>query len=129
MPRSHRRTILAATLAALVVGACGSAGSPARAVEAYLEALIRKDEIGAANLACADWEAQARAEALSFDAVEVQLEDVACQSGEASGESARVTCTGRILANYGTEDQEIDLSARAFRVVREAGQWLMCGYE
>jgi hypothetical protein len=127
-PAAKRAFLLAIGLA-LLAGACGTPASPADTVEAYLEALVRKDEIAAANLACADWEAQARAEALSFDAVEVRLDQVACESTSTSEDAAVVDCTGRILANYGAEDQEIDLSARSYRVVRDGGAWLMCGYQ
>ena len=74
-------------------------------------------------------DAQARAEALSFDAVEVRLDQVVCQAPDPSGNTARVECSGKILANYGAEDQEIDLSVRAYMTVLEDGAWLMCGYQ
>ena len=119
---------LAVGLIAPLLVAC-TAPSPADTVEAYLGALVDKDEIAAANLSCADWEAQARAEALSFDAVEVRLDQVACQADNPSGNMARVACRGKILANYGAEDQEIDLSVRAYMTVLEDGVWLMCGYQ
>jgi hypothetical protein len=113
----------------VVLAACASSPSPADAIEGYLQAVVAKDEIAAANQACSDWEAQARAEALSFDAVEVRLQDVVCQAGTIAGDAATVTCQGKIMANYGLETQEIDLSSRAYRVVRQAGSWLMCGYQ
>jgi hypothetical protein len=123
------RTTLATLVSAVVLAACGSPPSPSGTVEAYLQALVNKDEVAAANLSCAEWEGQARAEALSFDAVEVRLDQVACTSAETSENDAVVQCTGRILANYGAEDQEIDLSVRSYRTVREGGAWLMCGYQ
>jgi hypothetical protein len=115
--------------AAGLLFACASSNSPAAAIQGYLQAIVAKDEIAAANLACSDWEAQARAEALSFDAVEVRLDGVACQSSESSADSAVVTCQGKILANYGAEDQEIDLAGRGYQAVRQNGRWLMCGYQ
>ena len=126
-PLPDWRRLTAGLIAPLLV-AC-SAPSPADTVEAYLEALVDKDEIAAANLSCANWEAQARAEALSFDAVEVRLDQVVCQAPDPSGNTARVECSGKILANYGAEDQEIDLSVRAYMTVLEDGAWLMCGYQ
>jgi len=47
-----------------LLGACGNGGSPEAAVEKYLQSLISSDEVGAVNASCADWEAQAKAEAL-----------------------------------------------------------------
>ena len=111
-----------------ILGACGSS-SAADAIEGYLQALVAKDEVAAANLACSDWETQARAEALSFDAVEVRLDGVECTAGVTSAETTAVTCVGKILANYGLEDQEIDLGSRTYRAVRQGGTWLMCGYQ
>ena len=118
-------------MAGMAVGlaACSAAGSPADAIQGYLQALVAKDEVAAANLSCSDWEAQARAEALSFDAVQVRLDAVSCQAPDVSGDLATVTCEGKILANYGAEDQEIDLSGRAYQAVRQNGEWLMCGYK
>ena len=125
----RRMAILMATVGlGAMLGACGSS-SPAGAIEGYLQALVAKDEVAAANLACSDWEAQARAEALSFDAVEVRLEGVECQAGVTSADTTAVTCVGKILANYGVEDQEIDLGSRTYRAVRQDGTWLMCGYQ
>ena len=128
MPLSRAWTVLLAAGLGVVLGACAPS-SPAGAIEGYLQALVAKDEVAAANLACSDWEAQARAEALSFDAVEVRLDGVECQAGVTSADTTAVTCVGKILANYGVEDQEIDLSGRSYRAVRQAGTWLMCGYQ
>jgi hypothetical protein len=124
-----RSSLLFFVVLTFLAAGCSAPASPADTVEAYLEALVRKDEVAAANLACADWEGQARAEALSFDAVEVRLDNVACSETTTSGDSAVVECSGAILANYGAEDQEIDLGARSYRVVQEGGAWLMCGYQ
>jgi hypothetical protein len=112
----------------VILGACASS-SAAGAIEGYLKALVAKDEVAAANLACSDWEAQARAEAVSFDAVEVRLEGVECTAGVTSADTTAVVCVGKILANYGLEDQEIDLGSRTYRAVRQGGAWLMCGYQ
>ncbi len=129
MPWTRVRVGLFLALATGGLAACASAGSPADAIQGYLQALVAKDEVAAANLACSDWEAQARAEALSFDAVQVRLDAVSCQAADVSGDAATVTCQGKILANYGAEDQEIDLSGRAYQAVRQNGEWLMCGYK
>lgn len=128
MPFRSARSVLLTVVLGVVVGAC-AASSASDAIEGYLQALVAKDEVAAANLSCSEWEAQARAEALSFDAVEVRLDGVDCQAGDTSGDTTAVTCVGKILANYGVEDQEIDLSGRSYRAVRQGGTWLMCGYQ
>ena len=34
----------------------------------------------------------------------------------------------KIVANYGNEVLELDLSERSYQVVEEGGEWRMCGY-
>ena len=43
------------------------------------------------------------------------------------GDTALVNCTGKIIASYNNEDQELDLSVRTYQVVQEGGDWLVCG--
>jgi hypothetical protein len=111
----------------LVVG-CTSQSSPAVAVEKYLQAIVEKDVVEAANLSCLAWEEGAYAEASSFETVEVRLEDVTCQVVAEEGEFQQVSCSGEIVANYGGEDQDIPLASRDFYVTEEGGEWRMCGY-
>ncbi len=116
-------------LTASLLGACGDGGSPEAAVEKYLQSLISSDEVGAVNASCADWEAQAKAEAASFDAVEARLEGVSCSVSSEGGDVSLVSCVGVIVATYGTEDQELELQGRSYKVILEAGEWRMCGYQ
>ena len=99
-----------------------------KAVQAYLQALVDKDSERIVSLACADWEAEARTELESFTAVSVDLQDVNCQETGVDGDTALVSCSGKITANYGNEVLEIDLAERTFQAVYEAGEWRMCGY-
>ena len=86
------------------------------------------DEIAMINNSCADWEEDARLEHTSFAAVKLSLENPDCRvSGEQDG-YILVNCTGKIIANYGAEDLEIDISKQIYRVLEEGGEWRMCGY-
>ena len=99
------------------------------AVIGYLESLVAMDENRMIHYSCGAWEEQARLEHKSFAAVKANLESPDCQlSGETNGFTL-VKCTGKIIANYGAEDLEIDLAERTYRVIQEAGEWRMCGYE
>jgi len=120
--------LIIALLASGLLAACASRNAaPANAVENYLEALVEKDADRLSTLVCGDWEADALLELDSFQAVDVRLEDLSCEMTGADGDTALVSCSGRIIATYNDEDQEIDLSARAYQVTQEGSDWLVCG--
>lgn len=126
-----KKHIWVVVLAAFVLAGCGSAVSnedAGPAISAYLEALVAKDPIEAVTLSCLDWEESARAEALSLEAVEVQLQGLACQASGEQGDFTVVDCEGVLIANYGGEDQTIELGDRSYLAVVEDGVWKMCGY-
>ena len=113
----------------LFLSACasGSANAPAKAVEDYLNALVAKDSDRLTTLSCGDWEDDALLEFDSFQAVTPRLEDMSCKQTGTDGDTALVNCTGKIIATYNDEDQELDLSVRTYEVVQEGGDWLVCG--
>jgi hypothetical protein len=113
----------------MFLGGCAATGSPAKTVERYLEAIVNKDVVAAADLSCLAWEEDAYAEASSFETVEVKLEGVTCRVVSEQDEYQKVACEGEIVANYGGEDQDIPLDSRVFFVIQEGGEWRMCGYE
>ncbi len=117
-------------LLALTLSACSGAAQsgPGAAVLSYLQALIDRDSARLAALSCPDWEAAAQLELESFAAVTVTLEEASCQESGADGETTLVSCTGKIVANYGNEVLELDLAERTYQVVQQGGDWLMCGY-
>jgi len=124
-----RLILFSIVLLPLFLSACnGDTDDPADAIQSYIQALVDKDIDHISTLACAAREADARAEVESFTAVTVSLQDMACQESGKDGDITLVACTGKIIANYGNEIQEIDLSARTFQAVFEAGEWRMCGY-
>lgn len=119
-------------LAALTgCGAGGSAGSDrgaAEGIERYLRALAAGDVNRLVDASCAAWEQDARLELDSFAAVSVELVDLNCEQSDQEGDSTRVSCSGKIIANYGNEVLEIDLADRSYAAVYEGGEWRMCGY-
>ena len=121
--------ILLGVFSILGLSACASndANAPVRAVEDYLTALVEKDANRLSTLTCGEWEEQALLELDSFQAVETRLEGLACEQTGTDGDTALVLCHGSIVATYGDEDQELDLSVRTYQVVQEGGEWLVCG--
>jgi hypothetical protein len=107
--------------------AASNDNAPAKAVEDYLNALVAKDENRLTTLTCGEWEEDALIELDSFQAVTARLEGLACAQTGTDGETALVLCNGQIVATYGEEDQELDLSVRTYQVVQEGGAWLVCG--
>jgi hypothetical protein len=117
---------------ASVLSACSSAGKvtdAASAIDAYNQALVSKDANQLSDLSCKAWEADAQNELASFAAVTAQIENSNCQVSGKDGNYTLVACTGKIVANYNGENQEIDLSQRTYRAIQEDGQWRMCGYK
>lgn len=127
-----RKTVLIVgilSFLSLTLAACTQQESAEQAIEAYLNALVSKDVVRAVNKSCLDWEEGAHAEASSFEAVIVRLEGLTCKPIGESGDRTFIECEGRIIANYGGEDQDIPLSGRTYLAVSEDGEWKMCGYE
>ena len=116
-------------IANVLLAACASSNTnaPAKAVEDYLNALVEKDADRLSTLVCGAWEEDALIELDSFQAVTARLEDAACAQTGTDGETALVHCTGKIIASYNNEDQELDLSVRTYQVTQEGGDWLVCG--
>lgn len=92
-------------------------------------ALVEKNASSLASLSCADWETMALLELDSLQAVETRLDGLSCPTikEEADG-TFSVNCTGRLLATYNNEDQEIDLSSNTYIVIEQGGEYLVCGY-
>lgn len=127
--KRKRLFILLALFIFLSLSACSGGDEPAKAVELYHQALVDKEEEVLINRSCADWESQALQDLDSFVSVETELVGIACQTVSQEGDTARVTCEGAISASYQGEPTEFPLSGRTYLVVREGGEWRMCGYE
>lgn len=124
-----RALLLLVLLGALLVAACGQQDSPASAAESYVKTRLASDAAKLVALSCKDWEGQARDEAASFQSMNASVDGMSCsQSGE-DGQFTLVTCQGKLLTTYAGETRSRDLAARSFKVVKEDGQWKMCGYK
>ncbi len=122
-------SLLMVLLAGILLAACSKSSddAPAKAVEAYLSALVAKDENRLPSLVCGDWEQDALIELDSFQAVTPRLDNASCKQTGTDGTTALVKCTGKIIATYNNEDQTLDLSTRTYQVVQDNGDWLVCG--
>jgi outer membrane murein-binding lipoprotein Lpp len=132
MKTQNQFTFITLILVFLLLAGCsnanGSSGAP-KAAEDYYQALVEKDENTMINLSCAAWEQDTKTMFTSFAAVDLDLEDLACQQDSLDGDKATVSCQGSLIANYGAEVLEIDIAERPFAVVKEGGEWRMCGYQ
>lgn len=124
-----RFLIMFMVFAILSLSACASSSdnASAKAVEDYLNALVAKDANRLTTLSCGEWEEDALLELDSFQAVTARLDGLACEQTGTDGDTALVLCSGKIIATYNEEDQELDLSVRTYQVVQEGGEWLVCG--
>jgi hypothetical protein len=120
--------IAAYLLLAGLLSACGPSKHPAAsAVETYLRALVNKDEARFTGLTCKAFETDALLEFDSFSLVKTRLDGLQCQAQETGTGAASVNCQGKIVASYGAEDQQFDLSGRTYQVQKEGSDWLVCG--
>ena len=113
-----------------LTAACAPAQSPASAetVEAYLQAVVDRDERSLLRLTCPEYQSDALIEFDALAQVETVLKDVSCRgAGEDEG-AALVQCSGSIASSYGTEMFEYDLTGRTYRLVAGGDGWLVCGY-
>ena len=102
---------------------CGGGTDPAASVESYLQAKAEGDEATLGALICSEQEVNLQREAHTFDSVTgVELVDMACSY---PGEGNIVSCDGKFVALYGSEETEFPLVS--YKVVEEDGQWKWCG--
>ncbi|GAB5489794.1 MAG: hypothetical protein Phog2KO_00090 [Phototrophicaceae bacterium] len=111
-------------LIAFILGACtaesSNEDSAGQMVEEYLQAKVDSDEDTIRRLICSELEASITREVSSFASVEASIEGMSCTS-----EGNIVSCTGEIVAVYGTENREFPLTS--YSVVQEDGEWRWCG--
>ena len=123
-------TLSLAMLVILALSACAGSGDlPAKTVELYYQALVEKDQVRLINYVCADYESQALLEFDSFTTVETTLPNLTCQSVSQDGDRAEVTCDGAISASYEGEAREFSLAGVNYLVVKEGGDWRLCGIQ
>ena len=126
--RTHK-SLFIILISLILFASCAAKEPQIAVVEAYLEGIVSQDEITVANFSCEEWEFDALLEMDSFLAVSPQLKDLQCTLVGSDEQSTFVNCTGAIVATYNEEQQEFDLSIRTYRVIEEAGEWVVCGYQ
>lgn len=119
---NHVLRLIALALLALAACTSSGGGDPANTVEQYLTAKVASDETALRGLICSEMEADIPIEASSFAGLDAKLDGMTCQR---QGEGDTVTCSGKIVATYGTEETDFPLSS--YRVVQEDGEWKWCG--
>ena len=106
--------------------ACGGGAdddAAARTVERYLEAKVAGDADTVQALLCSTMEQDLLRETQSFSSVsDAHIENMACTK---AADRDIVSCTGTIIALYGAEQTDFQLSSYA--VVQEDGEWKWCG--
>ncbi|MFN2187849.1 MAG: hypothetical protein ACK2T3_03730 [Candidatus Promineifilaceae bacterium] len=108
-----------------VLSACGDAGAgdQAKTVEKYMQAKVDGDVETIRSLLCSEMEQFLERESNTFSSVSgTSIEDMECSVRD---DGSTVECTGKIVALYGTEEQEFPLVN--YRTVQEAGEWKWCG--
>lgn len=123
------KTLFFFLISLVLLASCAANEPQVAVVEAYLEGIVSQDDIAVTNFSCSDWEFDALLELDSFLAVSPQLKDLQCAVTGSDEQSTFVNCTGAIIATYNDEQQELDLSIRTYRVIEEAGEWVVCGYQ
>lgn len=129
MNRSSVLIILTVLIGVLILSACAQPDSPVNAVQAYINARVVSDAPKLIALSCKEWEGRARDEAASFQSMNAKLDSMSCTSKSDDGQSSVVACQGKIVTTYAGETRNWDLAARSFKLVKEDGQWKMCGYQ
>lgn len=97
-------------------------------VEAFYNAIVSQNRDRVSSITCAAWEKDALRDVDSFMGVKSELQDFSCSVAEMGSDSATVTCKGAIAASYGAEITTFPLEGRNHKVIKEQGEWRICGY-
>lgn len=129
-----KKNIVLILLALLLIAAASGCskksedGEAVKPVEAFYNAIVTQNRDKVSSITCADWEKDALREVDAFMGVKSELKDFSCSVSESSDNEAVVTCKGSIAASYGTEITDFPLDNRSHKVIKEQGEWHICGY-
>lgn len=127
-----KKVLLFILLTCLVIAGCVNqetkSTEEAKVVESFYQAIVgqERDKIG--SIACSDWEKDAVREVDAFMGVKSELKDFTCSVQKSEGDAADVVCDGSIAASYGNEVTEFPLKDRVHKVVKQNGEWRLCGF-
>ena len=97
-------------------------------VEAFYNAIVSQNRDRIGSIACAEWEEKGSKEVDAFMGVKSELKDFSCSVKEENGNEAVVVCQGSIASSYGAEILNFPLENRTHKVIKEQGEWRICGY-
>lgn len=126
-----RSLALFALMLVVFLTACGTKDETAQItapVQAFYDAIVSQNRDRIGTIACGEWEKEALRDVDSFMGVKSELKDFSCAVENIQGDTASVKCTGSIAASYGAEVTEFPLERRSHKVVKEQGDWRICGY-
>ena len=97
-------------------------------VESFYNTIVsqQRDQIG--TIACASWEKDAYREVDAFMGVKSEMKDFSCSVQNSTADAAEVVCKGKIAASYGNEITEFPIENRVHKLVKENGEWRLCGF-
>lgn len=127
--------IICAALSLCLLAACSSGkesekkAEEAVVVESFYTAIVNHDRDVIGTIACADWEKNGKREVDAFAGTKTELVGVVCSVTEGGADRATVSCSGKIAATYGTEITDFPIDGRIHTVVKENGEWRICGFE
>lgn len=117
---------LVALLAALLA-ACAKEDTAPDVVARYLNAQVAANAEKLVELACGDFEAQARLDADAFEGVDAKLHDLKCTIDGTEGALTQVTCQGIIEYTYrGEEPSRTPLDNTVYLVKKTGDSWQIC---
>lgn len=97
-------------------------------VEAFYDAIVSQNRDRVSAITCAAWEKDALRDVDAFMGVKSELKDFSCSVSSEGKDEATVVCKGAIAASYGTEVTDFPLDQRSHKVIKEQGEWRICGY-
>lgn len=128
MRHTLTRISFALLLLTLALSACAKSVSAPDAIEAYLKAKVAGDERKLTSLSCKAWEMQATLDAAPFRSVDARLDNLSCRVTGQEGDATLVVCEGTLIIQYRGEDpRQQSLAGTVYRVIKEDGEWKMCG--
>jgi hypothetical protein len=130
---NRQKLIDTAILISFLLVSCGSVqtgNSPVQVetLNQYIRALTEKNEAAYTRLICPSWESEALLEFDAYKGVQTRPGDMNCRLLNSKDSEANVNCQGKILLSYGTEQNELDLSSRIYRLTKSGDDWQVCGF-
>lgn len=120
--------VLSLLFVLLILSGCADESSPTDAIESYLKAQVAGNADDLVKLSCAEWEAEAKTTAASFQSVDAKIDGLKCTENGSDGDYKLITCEGIIVIQYRGEDpRSQNVPDLTYRAIKENNEWKMCG--